>query len=86
VSQENREPTHRRRAVAGGGEAAGVIVEGAAASVTIYDFVVATLDEARHLIREGARNRLDPLEQSCLSRAEAEAELKRIDAGTRGRR
>jgi hypothetical protein len=44
------------------------------------DFVVPTVEEAFALIADGAINRLDLLEQAGLTTAEAEAELKRIEA------
>jgi hypothetical protein len=54
--------------------------EAGADRVEMVDFVLPTLAEALAYIAEGATNKLDLLEQSGLTTAEAEAELKRIEA------
>jgi hypothetical protein len=54
-------------------------IEYADGSSVILDFVVATLDEARKAVADGAVNGVELFTEAGLSTAEAEAELKRIE-------
>jgi hypothetical protein len=57
-----------------------MLIEYADGRVEIVDFVVPSVEDARKAIADGAVNGRDLLEEAGLSPADAEAELKRIEA------